>query len=252
MITCKLYGRTGNQMFQIAATIGHALKYGYKFAFPEDTENSEIWPKVDVRLPVLDGSEKFSGYYHEGSHKYLEIPRMDNIILDGYFQSYKYFQNVIPVLLEIFHFSSLTVWNRIGLHVRRGDYLNYPDKHPVLPIEYYKKAIEFILNQDPARIYTIFVYTDDFNWCKENMNYEKFGYVVHVNSTRKPETDLSLMAQCQHNIIANSSFSYWAAMLNQNPAKIVVSPPADKWFGEGNKHLDISDLLPPSWTQIDF
>jgi hypothetical protein len=252
MISCKLYGRTGNQLFQIAATIGHAWKYGYKYAFPQFTENPDIWPKVEVTLPVLKDTETFTGEHKEPFHKYSEIPKMDNIILDGYFQSYKYFQDILPILSKLLNFSNVTIWNTIALHIRRGDYLLYPDKHPILPMSYYQTAIEYIISKEPRRIFDIIVMTDDPDWCRENVTLDKFGFDVQIRSSKIPEQDLKVMAKCQHNIIANSSFSYWAAILNPNPQKIVITPVYTKWFGEGNKHLDTSDLLPNEWIQIDY
>lgn len=258
MITCKLYGRTGNQLFQIAATIGHAVRNGFEYRIPKQTENPELWPKIKTNTPELDGSEKFAGFYHEHTHKYLSLPPSDNIILDGYFQSYKYFEHIIPSLRQIFNSPNLTRWNTIAIHVRRGDYLNFPDKHPVLPLRYYMNSIQHIVQQmgwiDGE--FEIKVFSDDYEWCEENFKPYNIGYKCIIKERIHPdepaEYDLFEMATSQHIIIANSSFSYWAAILNANPNKIICSPRYDSWFGPGNKHLDTIDLLPPTWKQIDY
>jgi len=158
-------------------------------------------------------------------------------------------------LREILCVPDVTNWHIVSIHVRRGDYLNFPDKHPILPLEYYKEAIKYIIEQEKWKPeeFEIFVYSDDPDWCMKNFTKEVFGYDCFIQHTDEhPENDLYAMAMCQHNIIANSSFSYWGAILNPNPNKIVCAPTYQKWFGPGNKHLETNDLLLPSWAQINF
>jgi hypothetical protein len=125
----------------------------------------------------------------------------------------------------------------ISIHVRRGDYLHQQYHHPICSAEYYSQAIDLINENIP-----IVIFSDDINWCKENI---KADFYIENN---KNYEDLYLMTKAKHNIIANSSFSWWGAWLNKNPDKIVVAPGI--WFGEGYLHLDLSDLIPEEWKVI--
>ena len=117
--------------------------------------------------------------------------------------------------------------------MRRGDYLNYPHIHPVCDVSYYQKGLENIKD-----IQNILVFSDDISWCKNNLN---FPYPTHyIEET--DVTELWLMSLCKHNIIANSTFSWWGAWLNNNKDKVVVGP--TKWFGPSLQHEDTSDILP--------
>ena len=111
----------------------------------------------------------------------------------------------------------------VGLHVRRGDYLKLPHLG-VLEIDYYKKAYNYILQNIDKAIFYIF--SNDLTWCQNNLDF--INNKVFVKETNSEIDDLILMKSCQHNIIANSSFSWWAAWLNQNSQKTILAP--KKWF----------------------
>ena len=104
--------------------------------------------------------------------------------------------------------------------------------------EYYKNALDIIGGYE-----NLYVFSDDINWCKTNL---KFKNMVFVEGNDDVE-DLWLMSLCDHNIIANSSFSWWGAWLNINPNKKVISP--KRWFGE-QTNLSSDDIIPVSWTKI--
>jgi hypothetical protein len=255
MITCKLYGRIGNQMFQIAATIAHAVKNGFEYKFPTETINPKVWDIHPFDLPIIsaDEYEKIETM-QEISFRYHGLPpKWDNIKLDGYYQSYLYFEDIIPRLQKAFKIPNVTHWNSIAVHVRRGDYLKYSDKHPVLPLSYYISAIKYIVSERNWKPddFEIIVYSDDYEYCINNFTKENIGYHCHVkfSGDEHPVNDLYAMTMAQDIIIANSSFSYWAAILNPNSSKIVITPDARNWFGEGNKHLCTVNLLPPTWIQ---
>jgi hypothetical protein len=126
-----------------------------------------------------------------------------------------------------------------GIHVRRGDYLKFPDIHPTQPIEYYNQAMELI----PAKKFLIF--SDDVSWCRQNFKGDRFT----VTDEASMEVDFRMMTACNYFIIANSSFSWWAAWLSEHEDKVVVSP--KKWFGkEIEKSSPIIDLIPPEWIKI--
>ena len=128
--------------------------------------------------------------------------------------------------------------NLCSIHVRRGDYLGLPNHHPACPLEYYEEAMK---QMDDSKIFLVF--SDDFGWCKENFTNSNVIFI----EDNKDYIDLFLMTLCQNNIIANSSFSWWGAWLNQNENKKVIAP--NKWFGKAIQH-NTKDLIPPTWKTI--
>jgi len=180
-----------------------------------------------------------------------------NIYLDGYWQSPNYFRDIRDVLLEEFtltaalsteaasYANTISEKVAVSLHVRRGDYVTNPrvlKEYGVCSIEYYKRAIEHIESSVDSPTY--FVFSDDIEWVEENLPLA--GNTVFVKGKDVTDTEeLTLMSKCQHNIIANSSYSWWGAWLNQNQNKIVVAP--TPWF---EREPYDKDLIPNSWIQL--
>ena len=137
--------------------------------------------------------------------------------------------------------------NSVSIHVRRGDYLTNPvtfQTHGLCDIDYYKKAIDEIL--DLVDKPHFFIFSDDQSWAKSNIIFgAPTDYVMHNNSLKNYE-DLRLMSYCRHHIIANSSFSWWGAWLGNNPEKIVIAP--KKWFNDPK--IDTTDLIPDTWLRL--
>ena len=165
----------------------------------------------------------------------LQILDMDNIYFDGYWQHAGYFENVTDKLKDDFVFQKSTKpedvraleqiqgSNSVGVHVRRGDYLKTPDLYGGICTEaYYKEAFEIMrgMVSDPH----FFFFTDDPHWVKKQFKLKNMLIVDWNDSTAESWRDMRLMSFCQHNIIANSSFSWWAAWLNDNQNKSVISP----------------------------
>lgn len=185
-----------------------------------------------------------------------EIFHMDNICLKGYWQSEKYFRNIENQIRKDFVFPPLedkenkhileqiSDSNSIALHVRRGDYIHpkYENVFGCICNEaYYKKSIEYM--KERVKNPKFFVFSNDIKWCKDNLHGDNFVY-VEGNSKRKSYIDMQLMASCKHQIIANSSFSWWSAWLNNNIDKIVVCP--TKWInGE-----TVKDIWCEGWVKI--
>jgi hypothetical protein len=252
MVTTKLYGRCGNQMFQIAATIGYACANQMDWVIPNTTINPAAFPTYfpDIRArfgkQVINDEERSEPFfvYKEPTHAFSPIPKKINIQLDGYFQSEKYFRLHRDEVVKAFNIPYLQRedgW--CSVHVRRGDYVNLPEHHPLVSMEWYEHALRLM---DVGR-YMIF--SDDIAWCKEHFTAERFPHMTFRFVEGGTEIqDLQRMSQCEHNIIANSSFSWWAAWLNPNLSKIVIAPAM--WFGEKNAHLDTKDLLPSSWIKL--
>lgn len=239
-VYAKQYGRLGNNLFQKAAAIGYAMKHGKEYNLcPWNTNNT-----VNAGRPV---------YIREDSHSYQELPLLHHhrIMLDGYWQSDRYFSHCREEVLKAFGYNWELIPGVCSIHVRRGDYLLYPDKHPVISEEYLDHAIWYM--HEHVGISRFIVFSDDIEFCKEFVPRRMYPRdSIEYSEGRSEVEDLEFMSSCAHNIIANSTFSWWSAWLNQNPNKVVVSPSKDNWFGPGNSHLDTSDLIPDSWIQIKY
>jgi len=199
--------------------------------------------KLDVIKPDSFYKEKLYMSYCDGVFR-------DNLYLDGYWQNENYFKDIRTILLKEFKIKDLSNKakkyldlinnNSVSIHIRRGDYLKLKDIYYICDLDYYNKAIEFILKK--IKNPTFFIFSDDINWCKKNLNLKN---VVFVESTTDID-DLFLMKSCKHNVIANSTFSWWGAWLNENRDKIVITP--KKWFVKDEwreLHLACSD-----WRKI--
>lgn len=130
----------------------------------------------------------------------------------------------------------------VSLHVRRGDYLSSATHQPT-SAAYYTKAIEMIRSRVDNP--TFFVFSDDIAWCQQNLNLSNATYVNHNNGLQS-HIDMQLMSNCQHNIIANSSFSWWGAWLNNNSEKMVIAP--EMWLEKFN--IKANNIIPSTWITI--
>jgi len=176
-----------------------------------------------------------------------------NIYYRGPWQSPKYFDNIEQTLREHLVFpefldpKSLSLCEQIkdqetvAIHIRRGDYLKHKALGGICDLPYYKNAIKKIETLVDTPLYVIF--SDDIAWCKENIKVENVRF-VDWNSGEQSFQDMHLMSLCKHNIIANSSFSWWGAWLNANSNKIVIAP--NKWI----HYTDASGILPSQWLQV--
>jgi len=280
MITARLHGRLGNQMFQYAAARALAERLGTSVAIDtrEATQRSEgVLTRVfdlDLAapdaLPPLksDAPLHYALWRSFGSRPKFRRERGlgynadfeawgDDTYLHGYWQSEKYFADIADRIRADFTFPEIS--NRqnaemadriqnshaISLHVRRGDYLALA-AHVLCDQAYYEAALNRIMGDLPGTP-TVYVFSDDPDWAKQNLPLPCEKVVVDFNGPETDYEDMRLMTLCQHNIIANSSFSWWAAWLNPNPQKRVTGPA--QWFG--NPKLHNPDILPDSWHRID-
>ena len=227
-------GQMGNQMFQISSTIGIAKKNNEDYIFPP-WEYEQYFNLHGC----FSNNIKVDKIYNEPHFHYAELPPIKNVGLVGYWQSYRYFMDYDNFIRNIFEFSFSVEknYNTASIHIRRGDYLKFSDCHTNLSDTYYHKAMSIV----DADRYIIF--SDDIDWCKGKFIGSQFNF-AQGNS---PAVDMALMANCSHNIIANSSFSWWGAWLNKNPSKKVIAP--TNWFGHALPH-NTKDLLPKEWIQI--
>lgn len=238
MITCELNGRLGNQMFQIAATIGTAVKHGVPYSIPKATLNN-WFPVYFNHLPEhhLGITRKIKTYI-EPESRYREISYSSGTLrLNGYFQSYKYFEHCLPEVRQAFNLPQFLAQDFVSVHIRRGDYLTNPD-FAVLGMEYYSNAITYFAEKGHRQF---IVFSDDITWCKRNITEAIYPGCRILYSEQYTEVqDMGRMACCGHHIVANSSFSVMAAILSLNVNKIVVCP--SLWFKGRNQ-----DMLPPEW-----
>lgn len=260
-IGIKLQGGLGNYMFQIACAYAYALNNNKKAIFTIDDSmvgHKHITNYKDnilsnVELIPTKNYNNFS-FYKEPNFHYTDIPIINgSVYLDGYFQSEKYFKKQEAEIRKLFsypdqHLNRLKEKyreyfsnNTCSIHVRRGDYLKFLNHHPTQNMNYYMKAIK---QMPKDSIFLIF--SDDITWCKENFPDlpEKFKFIEN----NADYEDLLLMSLCSNNIICNSTFSWWAAWLNQNPNKIVIAPSI--WFGPAFSSYDTKDLYCDSWIKI--
>lgn len=182
------------------------------------------------------------------------------IYLNGYFQSYRYFKGRESAVRNLFNFDIKNIdqsnlefmqdmehSSSVAIHVRRGDYVeNEKTKsfHGGCSLEYYKRSISYIKNRiiNPK----LFFFSDDIEWVRKNFNVGLSSVFVEHNQGSDSWKDMLLISNCKHQIIANSSFSWWGAWLNDNPEKIVVAPA--RWLAK--KEIDMNDLIPSTWVRL--
>ena len=268
MIYIQLKGGLGNMFFQIAAGISFAKKLNTDLSVINLRSHLEYLntdnlyqPKLKHSLDYLnlnqfkkfDTNSSFSGYLNavHFPFEYVDtLPPSEHLIC-GFFQSEKYFINEKQDILECFAPNEniktiLKKYNFLNLrttsiHIRRGDYLNYPDIHTVQNKDYYYESIEATKHKTDKYI----IFSDDIEWCKENFQGNEFIFIEN----EKDYIEIYLMSLCNNNIISNSSFGWWGAWMNQNEEKIVIAP--KNWFGK-SKHPDLTDqdIIPNKWIKI--
>lgn len=221
------------------------------------TKKSSV-PKVFRKLfkipmnqhPFIIKERNGSGTYDSYLMRYRK-----NAYMIGYFQTEKYFKKLRQALLDDLSvveelndanksmLEQINSSNSVSLHVRRGDYLKLGGLHRVCSLEYFTQSISYISEHiDSPHFY---IFSHDMTWAKENLVIKHPHTFVDINPIEKWFPDLELMKSCKHNIVANSSFSWWSAWLNQNPQKIVIAP--RPWFNDDGK---MKDIVPREWISI--
>ena len=274
-------GRLGNQMFQYAALRGIADKRGYEWKIPpEDYQHTANYGLFET-FEMSNVKEENIGFVNgqsvqENDHCFIsefftECP--DNISLDGFFQTEKYFNHISDQIRQDYTFKKgylepckqyIDSLDKppIFLHVRQADNIGREQFHPILPISYFEECLQEFPEDTPC-----FVFTDDLAWCKSqdyfkqdrflfNENVQRYSYVSmdglgKMQNTLLPQVDLCLMSLCSGAIIANSSFSWWGAWLQNDRGK-VIAPDPKKWFGTSMTHLDTSDIVPERWSTKEW
>jgi hypothetical protein len=291
MIIVKLNGGLGNQMFQYS--LGRQLAFKNKTILKLDIQGfkdyklrnydlncfnilENIATPEDLSGVILPSEGLISKF---GKHtrvklkgipqiKFIKEPKFnfqqailnlgDNVYLDGYWQSEKYFSDIKELIRKDFTIKNIpdpinesimkeiTECESVSIHIRRGDYVSDPTTnqfHGFLGLEYYKRSMQLMLEKVDNPHF--FVFSDDTEWASENLKTDSpITYIKH-NGAKNYE-DMRLMSTCKHHIIANSSFSWWGSWLSTNEEKIIIAP--KKWFNANT--LDTKDLYLDSWTKM--
>jgi hypothetical protein len=290
MIKVRLMGGLGNQMFQYALGLALSKQLNTKFIVDDsillnrsNLKANSVIRDLDLDIFNLDYTDRFTGnctlkhsflirnlnkilpyrfknYFVEKHYHYdkdINLLSNKNIVLEGYWQSHKYFDSIKNEIFDSFSFKSefinkndtvlndILSTNSVCLNVRRGDFLNdtllgFKD------VDFFVKATNFLESKIDSELH-YFIFSDDISWCQENLNFlNTFTVVDHSHKGHKFANYLFLMSSCKHFIIPNSTFAWWAAWLSKNAGKIVISP-AD-WFNDSS--IDTNDLIPSSWFRV--
>ncbi|MGN0030669.1 MAG: alpha-1,2-fucosyltransferase [Candidatus Gastranaerophilaceae bacterium] len=278
----QIQGGLGNQMFQYAFMRALSLKYNFKamldisyfyidkFSNPDVAVRKFLLDNYNIQLGIADINViRQYGFHIPILNRVFETPNCAGKYLDflqkersgskyfiGYFQSEKYFKECRDVILKDFELktpldaknvqllSQIKDTNSVSIHIRRGDYLKLQHIYQICSLEYYYEAINFISKriENPH----FYIFSDDIDWAKNNLKINHPHTFVDINSEKNCCFDLELMKNCKHNIIANSTFSWWGAWLNENTDRIVISP--KQWCCTDEIHMD--DIICDDWIRI--
>lgn len=263
MVSCISKGRYGNFCFANMAAWVYSYQHQLDFHIQDRTLAPHMWPLYHQHLkhPNWDKSLP-TVYINDDGHRYRELPfeyswRTKNIIIGttdiktGYFQSYRYLQYCEHILVDQF-IGGDVMHKGCAIHVRRGDYTELSHLHPVITEKYLDESIGYMVSRG-VRAFKFF--SDDIKWCKEFYVKEWVELRNKIDfyfSEGNEISDFKEMVHFEHQIVANSSFSVLAAILNPNPNKIIICPDEESYMGPQNKHLDVTDLYPANWIRIKY
>lgn len=286
MITCNLMGGLGNQLFQIFTTISYALQNKNPFMFLNvsilgggtTTIRNTYWKSLFKRLKpfLVDTFHQPVSVFREKEFRYNEIivssSENKNInMLYGYFQSYYYFQDTYTAICRLIGIPQLKTeimnkinipkihfLNYISMHFRIGDYKKIQEYHPIMKKDYYYKSLLSIIqnqNQNQTNDWKVLYFCEevDIDDVLEIIDYLKRQFpqieFIRADPLLEDWEQMLFMSCCHHNIIANSSFSWWGAYFNDHEDKMVCYPSV--WFGPSANH-NVCDLCPSHWIKIQI
>lgn len=293
MIFVKLVSGLGNQLFQyslgrqLSIEKNVELKLDISFFYDQNLRSFKLnhfninatvatQSEIDKHLKFYNSNSAFSRIYRRLEKLSPRVERKvfkekvpwnyeqdifnvsPNIYLDGYWQNYRYFQKIDPVIFKelilkesySFDLKKISIQiindqNSVSIHVRRGDYLTDKEANHlmgVMPISYYYSAIDYI--KQKINKPNFYIFSDDLTWVKKNFKINDPCFFINGE---KDYIDLDLMSKCKHNIIANSSFSWWGAFLNTNPDKIIIAP---KHWVQQDAINNRVEIVFPSWVKL--
>lgn len=294
MIITELNGGLGNQMFQYAVARRLAImnrtdlkldistfdtyklrayelthfnidaefaEYNNIAAFKENSRFKKAFFKLKNRFIAFELINVHEKHFGESFLFDKEILNLsDNVYLQGYWQSEKYFKDIETIIRNDFtlkeklnnkscEVAELISKSRmsVSIHIRRGDYVSNPitnSMHGTCSLDYYQECVKELAEKFSDL--QLFVFSDDPEWVKVNLHFKYPTVFVNHNGAERAYEDMHLMSLCKHNIIANSSFSWWGAWLNNYLDKIVFAP--KQWFKQKERNTD--DLIPENWIRI--
>ena len=231
------------------------------FALVEDKQED-----VKTRLYKLTKGRRKPRIRHirqQGNSFNSEILALsDNVYLDGWWQDQRYFQDIRSLILKDFELKTkpskddakllkeITNSNSISVHFRREDYVSnkHANKFHGLPnIEYYKRGLKYLADKTGWREMNLYVFSNDIEWCKKNINFDYPTAFIGGQEKDRGPRDMRLMKHCKHNLLANSSFSWWGAWLNQNSDKIIIAPKV--WFQDKLANSE-TEIVPKDWIRL--
>jgi hypothetical protein len=271
-------GRLGNQMFQYAGLRGIAAHRGYNWLIPRPDSYGdsnyglfdcfEMSSVQESNFGFLNAKSISTGQFHFIQEFFDSCP--DNVNLHDHFTTEKYFLNIEDLIRQDYRFKKEIfnpckeiideLENPIFLHVRRGDYFVNLDAHPVCPISYYEKALNYFDDET-----SVLVFSDDIEWCKEQEFFQDDRFMLSEYCERYPQLsdtlygkqnslipyfDLCMMSLCTGGVIANSTLSWWGAWLIDKPTQPIVAP--KPWFGKYYDHYNMNDLIPDTWIEVSY
>lgn len=258
LISCNLMGGLGNQLFQAAHALAQGIKHNREVVFVpkswtpmQGRQASNYINNVFRNLKFVESIDGFEKVV-EGPWEYSEVnPKTNNTVFEGYFQSSKNFLGYDEQIKNIFSptedfinkmydkYPQLKQDNTLSIHTRRGDCFFNLDIHPIANEKYIEKSLNIV-----GEYKHVFIFGDDKEWVKNNIKLKNSTFIENLEDYE----EMWLMSLCNHNIIVNSTFSWWSSFLNKNPDKKILSPSI--WFGpRGPKNY--KDIYEDYWKIID-
>lgn len=280
MITIVLQGGLGNQLFQIFTTIAYAIKTNQPFYFIYSKsltlgiERSTYWDSFFSHIKqhtIINHPNNFvfnkiteNGFHYTPINDLITTNGAIINQLNGYYQSYKYFVEVQDIIYKMIHLDELrtTISQQypqfigfdVSMHFRLGDYLEKQYYHVVQPLTFFISSLTLMITKDPT-IKRVLVFNEQNDEHNVDLHYMKhikaqFTHIefVVIDYNIPDWSQMLIMSLCNHNIIANSTFSWWGAYLNTKLDKIVCFP--RQWFGLGLVHYNLNDLTPQTWIRV--
>jgi len=273
MIYLLLKGGLGNQLFQIFTMISYSLRENCNFKLPYFSfckRKNTYWDTLLINLKdnIIDYTNVQVNKRHlETDFIYNDLEPLDtnsNLLLNGYFQSYKYFVNNYETICELIQLDKMKnkvmpIYNNlinntnttISIHFRLGDYKEIQDFHPILTYEYYYKALKYLVKNNENYNVLYFCEQPDKD-VVEFIIFRLKKQFVNINFILCPFDiedwkQMLLMSLCNNHIIANSTFSWWGAYFNNREKKVCYP---SIWFGKKLQHHNLKDLFPSDWIEI--
>lgn len=252
----SIFNVKGN--FATSEEVSGVIKNGGIYLFKNGSYLVKIFKSARARFAIKTNKK----YVNEPSHNFSpEILKLaSDVYLEGYWQTEKYFKDIEKIIRSDFTFKKtlsdkgnilaekIKNTNSIFINIRRADYVNNSkatEFHGVLGLDYYNKAIKYMLGKTENPLFLIF--SDDIDWCKDNLKIDhQHIFVGYDYAGEKFSEYLELMSLCKHGIISNSTFAWWAAWLNSNKNKIIIAP--KQWFVDSS--INAGDICPNDWIRI--